>query len=113
LTRVPARLARWRLAIAASAAAQSPMRSIDIAYDGDLRRQGSDVRARDAAIAWDVLTDFPNMAKWYRVSWSTVVKPGDKQFTIEQRGNAKFARLSPYTSVREIVLNPRRQSWPH
>ena len=96
--------------IAASAAAQSPVRSIDVAYDGETYV----VKARmfapvTQAIAWDVLTDFANMAKWVpNVSESMIVKPGDKQFTIEQRGIAKFAGLSfSYTSLREIVLNPQ------
>ena len=96
--------------MAASATAQSPVRSIDVAYDGETYV----VKARmfapvTQAIAWDVLTDFPNMAKWVpNVVESTIVKPGDKQMTIEQRGNAKFGALSiAYTSLREIVLNPQ------
>jgi|APFre7841882630_1041343.scaffolds.fasta_scaffold15184_1 uncharacterized membrane protein len=96
--------------IAASAAAQSPVRSIDVAYDGETYV----VKARMFApvpqtIAWDVLTDFTHMAGWVpNVIESTVVKPGDKQMTIEQRGNAKFGALSiAYTSLREIVLNPQ------
>jgi hypothetical protein len=96
--------------IAASAAAQSPVRSIDVAYDGETYV----VKARMFApvpqtIAWDVLTDFTHMAGWVpNVIESTVVKPGDKQMTIEQRGNAKFGALSiAYTSLRDIVLNPQ------
>ena len=54
------------------------------------------------------LTDFANVAAWVpNVSQSSVVKLGDRQMTIEQRGTAKFLTLSfPYTSVREIVLVP-------
>lgn len=98
-------------AIAAGAAAQSPVRSIDVTYDGDTYVVKALMFAPvTQAIAWDVLTDFPNMAKWVpNVLESAVVKPGDKQFTIEQRGNAKFAGMSfAYTSVREIVLNPQK-----
>jgi hypothetical protein len=103
-------LAFAAFALAASAAAQSPVRSIDVAYDGETYV----VKARmfapvPQAIAWDVLTDFPNMAKWVpNVRESVIVKPGERQFTIEQRGTAKFGGLSfSYTSLREIVLNPQ------
>lgn len=108
-------LRRWlalaMFALAANAAAQSPMRSIDVAYDGETYVVKALMFAPvTQAIAWDVLTDFPNMAKWVpNVIESNIVKPGDKQFTIEQRGNAKFAGMSfAYTSVREIVLNPQK-----
>jgi carbon monoxide dehydrogenase subunit G len=103
-------LALAAFAIAASAAAQSPVRNIDVAYDGETYV----VKARmfapvPQATAWDVLTDFANMAKWVpNVRESIIVKPGDKQMTIEQRGTAKFGGLSfSYTSLREIVLNPQ------
>jgi len=96
--------------ITAGAAAESPVRTIDVAYDGETYV----VKARMFApvpqpIAWDVLTDFAHMAVWVpNLIESTVVKPGDKQMTIEQHGNAKFGGLSiPYTSLREIVLNPQ------
>ena len=61
------------------------------------------------AIAWEVLTDFPNMAGWVpNLKESVVVKPGDKQMTIEQRGTAKFGGVGfSYTSLREIVLDPQ------
>ncbi len=78
--------------IAASALAQSLIRSIDVTYDGTTYV----VKARmfapvSQAIAWDVLTDFANMAAWVpNVSQSSVVKSGDKQMTIEQHGTAKF-----------------------
>jgi carbon monoxide dehydrogenase subunit G len=103
-------LALAACAIAASAAAQSPVRSIDVAYDGETYVVKAQMFAPvSQAIAWDVLTDFSNMAKWVpNVRESSIVKPGDKQITIEQRGTAKFGVLSfSYTSVREIVLNPQ------
>lgn len=96
--------------LAVNAAAQSPVRSIDVTHDGDTYVVKAQMFAPvSRAIAWDVLTDFPNMAKWVpNVTESTIVKPGDKQFTIEQRGTAKFAGLSfSYTSLREIVVNPQ------
>jgi hypothetical protein len=97
-------------ALAANALAQSPMRSIEVTYDGDTYVVKALMFAPVAqAIAWDVLTDFPHMANWVpNVQESTIVKPGDTRFTIEQRGTAKFAGLSfSYTSLREIVLNPQ------
>ena len=97
------------LAMAGSVAAQSPVRSIDVTYDG----QTYVVKAQMFApvpveIAWAVLTDFPNMAGWVpNVSESRVVTPGDTHMSIEQRGTAKFGAFSfPYTSVREIALDP-------
>jgi hypothetical protein len=103
-------LALAACAMAATALAQSPVRSMEVTYDGDTYVVKAQMFAPvTQAIAWDVLTDFPNMAKWVpNVRESTVVKPGDKQFTIEQRGTAKFAGLSfSYTSLREIVVNPQ------
>ena len=97
-------------AMAATALAQSPVRGMEVTHDGDTYVVKAQMFAPvTQAIAWDVLTDFPNMAKWVpNVRESTIVKPGDKQFTIEQRGTAKFAgpRFS-YTSLREIVVNPQ------
>jgi hypothetical protein len=103
-------LALVACALAAGAAAESPVRSIDVAYDGDTYIVKAQMFAPvSQAIAWDVLTDFSHMAGWVpNVVESTIVKPGDRQMTIEQRGNAKFGGLSiPYTSLREIVLNPQ------
>ncbi len=96
--------------LTASAAAQSPVRSIDVAYDGETYVVKVQMFAPvTRAIAWDVLTDFANMAGWVpNLRESIVVKPGDKQITIEQRGTAKFGGLGfSYTSLREIVLNPQ------
>jgi hypothetical protein len=103
-------LALTAFAMATAALAQSPVRSMEVTYDGNTYVVKAQMFAPvTQAIAWDVLTDFPNMAKWVpNVQESTIVKPGDKQFTIEQRGTAKFAGLSfSYTSLREIVVNPQ------
>jgi Polyketide cyclase / dehydrase and lipid transport len=97
-------------AIAAEASAQSPVRSIDVAYDGETYVVKADMFAPVApTIAWDVLTDFAHMAGWVpNLRESNVVKQDGPQLTIEQRGNAKFGALSiPYTSVREIAMNPQ------
>ena len=103
-------LALTACAMAATALAQSPVRSMEVTYDGDTYVVKAQMFAPvTQAIAWDVLTDFPNMAKWVpNVRESTIVKQGDKQFTIEQRGTAKLAGPSfSYTSLREIVVNPQ------
>jgi carbon monoxide dehydrogenase subunit G len=59
--------------------------------------------------AWEVLTDFQNFPKFVpNLRESAVIKPGDKQFTIEQKGVAKFGAFSfNWTSQREIVLTPQ------
>ncbi len=97
-------------AIAAGASAQSPVRNIDVTYDGETYVVKADMFAPVVStIAWDVLTDFPHMAGWVpNLRESNVLKQDGQQVTIEQRGNAKFGALSiPYTSVREIVMNPQ------
>jgi len=91
-------------------AAASPVRSIDVVQDGETYVVTAHMFAPvNQAIVWDVLTDFPNMAKWVpNVLESRVLTPGDMKFTIEQKGNAKFGALSfGYTSQREIVLTPQ------
>jgi uncharacterized membrane protein len=103
-------LALAACAVAASAAAQSPVRSVDVTYDGTTYVVKAEMFAPVShSIAWDVLTDFPNMPGWVpNLRESKIVKPGDKQITIEQNGVAKFGPLSfSYTSQREIVMNPQ------
>jgi len=92
------------------AAAESPVRSIDVAYDGETYVVTVHIFAPvSQAIAWEVLTDFTHMAAWVpNLRESNVIKPGENQLTIEQNGTAKFGPFSfPYTSVREIVMNPQ------
>ena len=96
--------------IALSAAAQSPVRKIDVAYDGEKYVVKAQMFAPvSQAVAWDVLTDFQNMAGWVpNVKESIVVKPGDRQMTVEQHGTAKYGALSfQYVSVRDIVVTPQ------
>ena len=86
------------------------MRSIDVAYDGETYVVTAHMFAPvSRAIAWEVLTDFTHMAAWVpNLRESNVIKPGENQLTIEQHGTAKFGPFSfPYTSVREIVMNPQ------
>ncbi|HEY2254705.1 MAG TPA: SRPBCC family protein [Variovorax sp.] len=99
------------LAMATSAAAQSPVRKIDVTYDGKTYVVNAQMFAPvPLPVAWDVLTDFPHMAGWVpNVTESKVLTPGDKEESIEQDGTAKFAGLSfPYTSVRQIVMEPQK-----
>ncbi len=103
-------LALAACALAASAAAESPVRTIEVTREGDAYIVNAQMFAPvPQAVVWDVLTDFPNMAKWVpNVVESRIATPGDKQMTIEQKGTAKFGALSfSYTSLREIVLNPQ------
>jgi hypothetical protein len=97
-------------ALVMGAAAESPVRSIDVAYDGETYVVTARVFAPvSQAIAWDVLTDFTHMAAWVpNLRESNVIKPGENQLTIEQNGTAKFGPFSfPYTSTREIVMTPQ------
>ena len=112
--RVRAFLLRWLacaaclLAMASNASSQ--VRSVDVTREGDAYVVTVQVFAPvSRSIAWDVLTDFADMAKWVpNLKESVVVKPGDRQMTIEQQGTAKFGGVGfSYTSVREIVLDPQ------
>jgi hypothetical protein len=97
-------------AFVATAGAESPIRSIDVTYDGDTYLVNARMFAPvSPSIAWDVLTDFAHMTGWVpNLRESSVVKPGEKKFTISQSGTAKFGILSfPYSSVREIELTPQ------
>jgi hypothetical protein len=106
-----ASLALAALALVTHAAAQSPVRKMDVQYDGKTYVVNATMFAPvPQAVAWDVLTDFSHMAGWVpNVSESKVLTPGDKEESIEQDGTAKFAGLSfPYTSVRAIVMDPQK-----
>lgn len=99
------------LAIGTGAAAQSPIRSIDIAEKDD--GYVADVvmfAPVPTAIAWDVLTDFDRMAGWVpNVKESKVLARDGNTLEIEQRGVAKFGVASfPYVSTRKMVLDPQK-----
>jgi carbon monoxide dehydrogenase subunit G len=98
------------LCMTGAARAESPVKSIGVTYDGEAYVLNAVMFAPvPPALAWEVLTDFPNMAKWVpNLRESTIVKPGDKQFTVEQKGVAKFGSLSfNFVSQREVVLAPQ------
>jgi len=93
-----------------SLAADSPIRSIDVTYDGQTYVLTAVMFAPVAqAVAWDVLTDFDHMAQWVpNVSDSKVLKRDDNSVTIEQRGVAKYGAVSfPYVTERKIDMKPQ------
>jgi carbon monoxide dehydrogenase subunit G len=91
----------------AAGAADSPIRTIDVAYTGDTYILNAVMFAPVApAVAWDVLTDFDHLAAWVpNVSESKVQKRDDTTVFVEQRGVAKYGAASfPYTTERKIEL---------
>src|SRR5271165_901141 len=113
----PAHPNRWGWLLAAmlvmtgnaSLAAESPIRAIDVTYDGDTYVLNAVMFAPVAqAVAWEVLTDFEHMTQWVpSVAESKVVKRDDNSVTIEQRGVAKYGAVSfPYVTERKIELKP-------
>ena len=93
----------------AALAAESPIRTIAVAYDGETYVVTAVMFAPvSQAVAWDVLTDFDRMAKWVpNVTESRVVKREEGVVTIEQRGTARFGAASfPYVTERRIETKP-------
>lgn len=91
-------------------AADSPIRSIDVTYDGETYVLNAVMFAPVAqAVAWEVLTDFDHMAGWVpNVTESKVLKRDDASITVEQRGVAKYGALSfPYDTERKLDLKPK------
>jgi carbon monoxide dehydrogenase subunit G len=92
-------------------AAESPIRSIDIAQDSD-RYIANVVMFAPVPInvAWDVLVDFDHMARWVpNVRESKATATEGNTVTVEQRGVAKFGIASfPYVSVRQMQLDPQK-----
>jgi ribosome-associated toxin RatA of RatAB toxin-antitoxin module len=106
----------WLLAAAlalcagAALAADSPIRSVDVAYDGETYVLNAVMFAPTApTVAWDVLTDFDHMAQWVpNVSESKILKRDDTTVIIQQRGVAKYGAVSfPYTTERKLELKPQ------
>jgi len=98
------------LAGSPSLAADSPIRSIEVAYDGETYVLNAVMFAPVAqAIAWEVLTDFDHMAQWVpNVTESKVLKRDDVSVTIEQSGVAKYGAVSfPYDTERKLDLKPQ------
>ena len=97
------------LACAPAFAADSPIRSMDVAFEGDAYIVNAVFFApAPQNVAWDVLTDFDNLAKWVpNVSESKVTKRAEASVFVEQRGMARYGAASfPYTTERRIDLKP-------
>jgi carbon monoxide dehydrogenase subunit G len=97
------------LAANVSSAADSPIRSVDVTYDGDTYVLNAAMFAPvPQAVAWDVLTDFDHMSQWVpNVEESKVLKREGNSVTIEQHGVAKYGAISfPYVTERKIDLKP-------
>jgi len=95
----------------AFAQGKSPVRSIDVAQTDDGYVATVVMAAAvPSSIAWDVLTDFDNMAKWVpNLKESKIISRDGNTMTIEQKGTARFGLLSfPYTSVRKMELDPQK-----
>jgi hypothetical protein len=98
------------LAGSPSIAADSPIRSIDVTYDGETYVLNAVMFAPVAqAIAWDVLTDFDHQAQWVpNVSESKVLKREGNTVTIGQHGIAKYGVVNfPYDTERKLDLKPQ------
>ena len=94
-----------------SAQGKGPVRSIDVAQTDDGYVATVVMAAAvPSSIAWDVLTDFDNMAKWVpNLKESKIVSRDGNVMTVEQKGTARFGLLSfPYTSVRKMQLDPQK-----
>jgi len=104
-------LAMLMLAGAASAAAaDSPIRSMDVTHEGDTYVLNSVMFAPvGQSVAWDVLTDFDKLAGWVpNVAQSKATKREENTVFVEQRGVAKFGAASfPYVTERKIDLTPQ------
>jgi carbon monoxide dehydrogenase subunit G len=102
-------LAMLALAGNPASAAEPPIRSLDVNFDGEVYVVNAVFFAlAPLGIAWDVLTDFDRLAKWVpNVTESKVLKRDEAGVTVEQRGVAKYGAASfPYTTERKIALNP-------
>lgn len=94
----------------ASTAADSPIRSADVTYDGDTYVVNAVMFAPVApTLAWDVLTDFDHMAQWVpNLAESKVLHRDGDSLTFEQHGVARFGLLSvPYSAERKADLKPQ------
>jgi len=90
-------------------AADSPVRSLDVAFDGDAYIVNAVFFAPvPQAVAWDVLTDFDHLQGWVpNVAESKAVKREDNSVIVEQHGVARYGAASfPYTTQRKIDLTP-------
>jgi Polyketide cyclase / dehydrase and lipid transport len=100
-------VAMFALAANAVLAAESPIKSLDVAFDGEAYVVNAVFAAPvPQAIAWDVLTDFDKLAGWVpNVTESKAIKREESSVVVEQKGVARYGLASfPYTSERKIDL---------
>lgn len=103
-------IAALMLTLQGHAAGESPVCSVNVAYDGKVYVCDALMLAPvPTAVAWEVLTDFEHMAQWVpNVRDSRVLKRENNLATVEQHGLARFGALGfPYTTTRRIEM-----SWP-
>jgi hypothetical protein len=101
----------WLLAGDLAAAAESPIRSIEVVRSADAFVANLVMFAPvPGSLAWKVLTDFEHQPEWVpNLRESKVIESDGNALTIEQRGVARFGIASfPYVSVRQILLDPER-----
>ena len=88
-------------------AADSPIKSIEVTFEGDAYIANAVFQtAAPPEIAWDVLTDFDNLAKWVpNVTDSKVLKRDENSVIVEQKGTTRYGLVNfAYTSERRIEL---------
>lgn len=94
-------------AAAIAAAADSPIRTINVTYEGDAYTVNAVMFAPvPQAVAWDVLTDFDHMQGWVpNVLQSRATSRDANWVIVEQKGTAKFGAASfPYVTERKIEM---------
>jgi carbon monoxide dehydrogenase subunit G len=88
-------------------ALDAPLQSLDVNHDTDAYVINAVIFAPvPQAVAWDVLTDFDNMAKWVpNVADSKAIKREENWVIVEQHGIARYGAASiPYTTERRIDM---------
>jgi carbon monoxide dehydrogenase subunit G len=88
-------------------AADSPIKSIDVQFDGEAYVVNAVFAAPvPPGTAWDVLTDFDNLQKWVpNVSESKAIRHDDNSVVVEQKGVAHYGAANfKYTTERKIEL---------
>jgi hypothetical protein len=112
--RVAAHHRRWLVpallvaAVNCYAADESPVRSINVNYDGETYVCDAVMFAPvQQLLAWEVLTDFEHMAQWVPNVRETIVLRRDaSSATIEQHGVARYGAVSlPYATERRMELD--------
>jgi len=87
-------------------AADSPIKSIEVTVEGDAFITNAVFQTTAPPnIAWDVLTDFDNLAKWVpNVTESKVIRREENAVIVQQKGTTRTTVPLPYTTERRIEL---------